>query len=434
MKRLASVFLLLILTTWYGFTDDLTGELQWLAVEIACIGQYSNAQAGNYTLGDPRDHYRPADIREYLTVKSGDRTRTQTFYGICFDYAQAAYDEIMNNRNHYESLGMKKNGWYIAVVKDNSRQIILYDPVSQDKATDILNGVYLKEHSRQNVRNHGDTTWHAWLWVYGNDGTIYWIDPTWTDNAGYVVWGVVQNGEEVSRYPDTSLCMVPINPGDPSFAALNRGNASKNKSDWDQAIAEYTEALRINPNNAAAYNNRGNAYYDKGDYDRAIADYNQAIRLDPNFVFAYNNRGNAYDNKGDSDRAIADYNQAIRLDPNFATAYTNRGNMYGEGDYDRAIADHTQAIRLDPNYAPANNNRASAYYNKGDYDRAIADLTQAIRLDPNYAAAYNNRGYMYYYTGDYDRAIADYEAALRIDPNFARARNNLEAARRTRGW
>jgi tetratricopeptide (TPR) repeat protein len=65
----------------------------------------------------------------------------------------------------------------------------------------------------------------------------------------------------------------------------------------------------------SALNNRGIAYDTKGDHDRAIADYDEAIRVNPKFAFAFNNRGTAYKNKGDPDSAIADYNEAIRLDP-----------------------------------------------------------------------------------------------------------------------
>jgi tetratricopeptide (TPR) repeat protein len=207
---------------------------------------------------------------------------------------------------------------------------------------------------------------------------------------------------------------------DPNYTAAyyNRGNAYNNKGDNDRAIADYTQAIRLDPNYAAAYNNRGIAYNDKGDNDRAIADFNQAIRLDPNYAIAYSNRGNAYYSKGDYDRAIADFNQAIRLDPNFAAAYSNRGNAYNnKGDNDRAIADFNQAIRLDPNLAIAYYNRGIAYNNKGDNDRAIADYNQAIRLDPNDAYAYNGRGNAYYSKGDYDQAIADSTASLRIEPN-----------------
>jgi tetratricopeptide (TPR) repeat protein len=437
LKKYANVILLLLSLAFYAAADDFTDELQRLAMITACIGQYNNAQAGNYTLGDPVDYYTPPDIRAYLTAASGDRTRTDTFYGICFDYAQAAYDEIKNNRNRYESLGMKRGGWYIAVADNNPGRIILYDPVPQAQATAYWNGVYCKENSRQNVRTHEGAKMHAWLWVYGNDGTVYWIDPTWTDNTGYVWWGTVRDGREVQGSPLGSLSKVTVNPNDPSFADFNSGNASKNQSNWDEAIAEYTEALRKNPDNAAAYNNRGIAYDNQDDYDRAIADLNQAIRLDPNLAVAYSNRGIVYSHRGDRDmeladydRAIADFTEAIRLNPNYAVAYYNRGVKYSKlyGYDDKAIADYTQAIRLDPNYVDAYINRGVEYGKKDDYDKAIADYTQAIRLDPNNAVAYSNRGIQYYNKRDYDRAIADYEAALRIDPNYTNAKKGLEEA------
>jgi tetratricopeptide (TPR) repeat protein len=105
--------------------------------------------------------------------------------------------------------------------------------------------------------------------------------------------------------------------------------------------------LSTNPKYGLAYNNRGLAYQSKGDYDRAIADYNQAIKLSPKSVIAYNNRGNAYQGKGEYDRAIADCNQAIKINPKDALPYNNRGWAYrNKGDYDRAIEDATTALTL----------------------------------------------------------------------------------------
>jgi tetratricopeptide (TPR) repeat protein len=208
-------------------------------------------------------------------------------------------------------------------------------------------------------------------------------------------------------------------------AFFDRALLSQNREEYDNAIADYTEALRIDPNFVAAYHNRGGAYYNKGDYDRAIADYTAALRIDPDYAYAYNNRGIAYAGKEDYDRAIADHNQAIKFNPDYAYAYNNRGNAYAnKEDYDRAIADFNQAIKINPDNAAAYNNRGIAYKNKGDYDRAIADYTAALRIDPDNAYAYNNRGIAYNDKGDYDRAIADYTAALRINPDYANAYNN----------
>jgi lipoprotein NlpI len=82
------------------------------------------------------------------------------------------------------------------------------------------------------------------------------------------------------------------------------------------------------PNTAVAFNNRGMAYQAKAQYDRAIADFDQAIRLDPKFAVAFYNRGLAFGSRAQYDRAIADFDEAIRLDPEFAFAFNARGSIY----------------------------------------------------------------------------------------------------------
>jgi tetratricopeptide (TPR) repeat protein len=94
------------------------------------------------------------------------------------------------------------------------------------------------------------------------------------------------------------------------------------KGDLDQAIADYTEAIRRDPQDTTAYYNRGNAYRCKGEFDHAIADYTEVIRLDPKHPFAYCVRGFAYENKGDLDRAIADYKAALAVNSKELDAFT----------------------------------------------------------------------------------------------------------------
>jgi len=154
------------------------------------------------------------------------------------------------------------------------------------------------------------------------------------------------------------------------------------------AVAQDATAQETPLPNAEAYYNRGIAYSKKGDsvaLDRAIADYTQAIKLDPKFVQAYAIRGYTFSQQGRYDRAIADYTQAIKLDPKLVQVYVNRARAYRlKGDIDRAITDYTQVIQLDPKFAPAYYNRAIAYRMKGETDRAIADYRQAIKLNPRF--------------------------------------------------
>jgi tetratricopeptide (TPR) repeat protein len=202
---------------------------------------------------------------------------------------------------------------------------------------------------------------------------------------------------------------------------LKRAAAYYDKKDYDKAFADFNETIRLNPNETLAYYGRGEIYFRKGDYDKAVEDYNQVIRLNPNEYEAYTNRGVVYASMGDVDRAFADYNQAIRLNPNYERAYNNRGNVYCiKKDYDKAIADYNQAIRLNPN-DEAYYNRGNAYRYKEDDDKAIADYNQAIRLNSDFANAYNNRGNAYGKKGDFDKAIADYNQVIRLNPNSADA-------------
>jgi tetratricopeptide (TPR) repeat protein len=207
-----------------------------------------------------------------------------------------------------------------------------------------------------------------------------------------------------------------LNNDNLAAAFYNRGIEWGERRDFDRAISDYSEALRLKPQYTEAHNNRGEAWRNKSEFDRAIADYDEAIRLNPGYWIAFSNRGIAWRNKGDYNRAIADYSEAIRLNPQYAVAYNNRGIAWrNKGDHDRAIADYNEALRIDPQYVLAYNNRGVAWRDKREYDKALADYSEALRLNPAYALAYQNRGNAYGDRGDKAHAIADYEAALRLD-------------------
>jgi len=103
--------------------------------------------------------------------------------------------------------------------------------------------------------------------------------------------------------------------GDASYY-YNQGYANSQSMDHDGAIANYTEALKIDPNLVYALIARGAAYYAKGDYQSAVEDYSRTLELEPNDAGVFNNRGNAYRKMGNYDMARADYEAALRIDPN----------------------------------------------------------------------------------------------------------------------
>ena len=135
-------------------------------------------------------------------------------------------------------------------------------------------------------------------------------------------------GEGAKSAPGTA---VPQTAG----VFLDRGITLASQGEFGAAIADFTEAIRLDPNNAAAYFNRALAYAHKGDYDRAIADYSQALAvapLDPDKeVFVYNKRGVAYHRKADYARARTDYTRVLQLDPNNTTARNNLNRLGDRG-------------------------------------------------------------------------------------------------------
>jgi len=93
----------------------------------------------------------------------------------------------------------------------------------------------------------------------------------------------------------------------------NSGAEARDRGDYDQAIVDFTAAIRLNPS-AYSYNSRGITYLQKGDYDRAIADCTEAIRLGYNNGWTYNTRGLAYEKKGNYSLALTDFIATLRLD------------------------------------------------------------------------------------------------------------------------
>lgn len=137
---------------------------------------------------------------------------------------------------------------------------------------------------------------------------------------------------------------------------------------------------------AVAFFNRGFAHKNRGQYDRAIEDYGQAIRLMPSMGLAFNGRGLAFDRKGLYDRAMLDFAEAIRLMPDSDFAFANRAAAALKlGQLDSAIADYDAALRIDPGNAGTLYRRGLARRQKGDVAGGDADITAAKAIQRDVA-------------------------------------------------
>ena len=126
--------------------------------------------------------------------------------------------------------------------------------------------------------------------------------------------------------------------------------------------------------------NNGFELQQAGQFEEAIAEYDESIRLDPDFIVPYSARGATYMQLGQYGRAIEDLDEAIRLRPN-SKQYSNRGAAYSAlGQYERAIEDFDEAVRLQPQTPLAYVNRALTYALLGKEIEAQNDIDRAVEL------------------------------------------------------
>ena len=228
-----------------------------------------------------------------------------------------------------------------------------------------------------------------------------------------------------------AIVALPTLLGRPTPAPVSAVTASQavkadNSIDPSELKTLHDQASALEAPIAEFHDNSGHDFEEKGLYDQAIAEYAQAIALKPDFALAYFDRGYAFEKKELYDQAIADFTQALSLDPKDGDSYYDRGIAFdGKSLHDQAIADFTQAIALEPDFEKAYFHRGYDSEEKGLHDQAIADLTQAISLDPNNGDRYYVRGVAFEGKGLRDKAIADFRAALARDPKSNDAKAGL---------
>jgi tetratricopeptide (TPR) repeat protein len=191
-----------------------------------------------------------------------------------------------------------------------------------------------------------------------------------------------------------------------------------------EAIAEFEEALRLQPDYPYAHYNLGRVLATvPGREDQAIAQYQQALLQKPDYAEALYSLGAAVQMRpGRLDEAIAHYEEALRLKPDFFQAHFALGFALGlePGRREDAAAHYTEALRLEPGSAETHFNLARLLQDiPGRQNEAVAHYEETIRLRPGDAKAHSNLGNVLNSLGRKSEAVAQFERAARLDPGNA---------------
>lgn len=197
---------------------------------------------------------------------------------------------------------------------------------------------------------------------------------------------------------------------------LGRASLRLVTADTVGASEDIDRALAIDRNNANAYIMRADiAINSHGDYNAALADIDEAIRLMPHVAGLYINRAFLRYNLDSYTGAMADYDYALTLDPLNATALFNRGLLLAEvSANDLALDDFNRVLSLDPDDYRALYNRAVIYKAKGEYDAALADMDRVAERFPDFPGAVYFRAAVNEERGNLAAAERDYRRARRM--------------------
>jgi len=242
-----------------------------------------------------------------------------------------------------------------------------------------------------------------------------------------------------------------VDDSDRAFVLRMRGAIYRQMRKLDDAIADFSEVIRLKPRFAQGYLDRALALIDKRETDLASMDLDAAVRVEPDNFDARLNRGYLRSTQGQNDLALADYDAAIRLRPRNAQGYLRRARVhFDQKQFDEAFQDYSQAIKIIPSVSTWMT-RGRAYARLGQADNANKDYDEALKIDLKSASELNNRcyelaaagraqdaladcnkalaletsarildsrGYAYLRLQNFPAAITDYDAALRMDPKM----------------
>jgi tetratricopeptide (TPR) repeat protein/S1-C subfamily serine protease len=267
----------------------------------------------------------------------------------------------------------------------------------------------------------------------------------------------VAKGDFVTAIGDFDAVIAEDGESFEAYIARGRAKAAMKKT--DEAIADMTQAIRIEAG-VRGYNERGNIFHAAGKFGEAVEDYTRAINIAPNDIVLLTNRAASYEGMSKFAEAVADRKRVIDLEPNSDWRWSELGRTYLwkahqlqdafnafkkaaqmnpkepihvadmadtvllDDQFEKAVTLFTEALNMNRerpslNVAYTTCRRGVARKNLKQNDAALEDFNQAIRIDPKYSFAYLERGRLFKAMGKNAEGQADLDQAIKLNPSLA---------------
>ncbi len=188
---------------------------------------------------------------------------------------------------------------------------------------------------------------------------------------------------------------------------------------WHEALTEYQQVLKLNPNWAEVYKELGNAYLNLQQWSEAVGCYRQAYKRLHWTPQLYHNWADALSKLERWSAAVTVYRKAIELKPEFSWSYNNLGDaLLKLGQWSEAVTAYRQAIELNPDFGSSYHNLGEAYTKLQQSENAIEAYQKSIECDPNFLWSYFQMGNVLTQQNRWDEALTAYEKAVEIEPHF----------------
>jgi type IV pilus biogenesis/stability protein PilW len=199
-------------------------------------------------------------------------------------------------------------------------------------------------------------------------------------------------------------------------AQITLGRILTRAGRFDEAIAEFKEALEMDIVSAAAHRGLAEAYQKKGMPGKAEETYKTAIDLRPGSWAGHNDLGRFYYQQGRYEDAAEQFRRVVEVTPDNMWGYSSLGAMYLLLDRrDEAEKMFRRSLEIDPHNYPAVSNLAYLYYGEGQYEKAAAMFERAVEITPTYYALWGNLASSYYWTpGKRNEATEKYQRAIQL--------------------